>query len=103
MQRLSNESQHSFKIGFELFVHNSLVSIANCIKSVSYQLMFTQPVRSRQYLHFRYALFARDLFVVPQKQFHIGESIELPQLPSEFANDVGGVPPYLIVNIMLPK
>jgi hypothetical protein len=50
-----------------------------------------------------YAPFGRDLFTLKKKRYHVGELLELPDLPPEFASDVGGVPPYLIFNIQLPK
>lgn len=50
-----------------------------------------------------YAPFGRDLLTLPKKRYHMGELLELPELPPEFTDPIAGVPPYLILNVMLPK
>eukprot|EP00035_Acanthoeca_spectabilis_P025508 m.458711 g.458711 ORF g.458711 m.458711 type:complete len:294 (+) comp21570_c0_seq1:76-957(+) len=50
-----------------------------------------------------YAPFGRDLLTLPKKRYHMGELLELPELPPEFTDPIAGVPPYLILNVMLPN
>lgn len=47
--------------------------------------------------------FASDLLHFEKKRDHIATSISLPELPEDMRSPINGVPPYLIVNVMLPR
>lgn len=50
-----------------------------------------------------YTPFACDMLSFDAKQSHIAEVIDLPELPEDMQSAVNGVPPMLIINVMLPK
>mmetsp|Transcript_28747 Transcript_28747/g.75456 ORF Transcript_28747/g.75456 Transcript_28747/m.75456 type:complete len:296 (-) Transcript_28747:179-1066(-) len=50
-----------------------------------------------------YSCFARDCFSFSKKRYHVGELLELPELPPDLAEGVAGVPPYIVLNVMLPN
>eukprot|EP00041_Stephanoeca_diplocostata_P010026 m.159035 g.159035 ORF g.159035 m.159035 type:complete len:306 (-) comp17989_c0_seq2:277-1194(-) len=45
---------------------------------------------------------ARDLLKFEEKRYNLATSLLLPELPSDSSEPVSGVPPYIILNIMLP-